>query len=126
MKLDYIANINEYGDHVVRLYDFNQELAIKFRAVVMEAIITNKKELDLSAVDFIESRNCRLTLRISEENTGIFTNDNELFFCDLTTAGYEQMINLLEPFCNRDTKGYQWLYDIDTQTDFLFSPGGTW
>ena len=31
----------------------------------------------------------------------------------------------LEPFCNKETKSYQYLYDLDNPTDFIFSPSGT-
>jgi hypothetical protein len=67
MLLDYIDKINEFGDNIVRLYDFDRSQADKFR-----------------------------------------------------------LISLLAPFCKKETKGYQWLYDVDSKTDFLFSPGGTW
>ncbi len=126
MKLDYIDKINEYGDHIVRLYDFDKAEAIKFRNTLQHTIIINQQHLDLSAVDFIEARNCTLILRVSEEDEGIITSNKKQFYCNLTTKGFEQMILLLEPFCNKETKGYQWLYDIDSSTDFLFSPGGTW
>ena len=36
------------------------------------------------------------------------------------------MIMLLEPFSQNDNLGYQWLYDLDTKIEFLFSPKGTW
>lgn len=126
MNLDYIDNINEYGDNIVRLYDFDKAQAEKFREAIKQTIIANKKNLDLATLDFIQARNCNLTLRISAEDEGISTSDKINFFCDLTQKGYEQMLTLLEPFCKKETKGYQWLYDIDSQTDFLFSPGGTW
>jgi hypothetical protein len=126
MKLDYIPNINEYGENVVRLYEFDKAEAIKFRNMIQETILINYEQLDLSLVDFIEARNCNLILRISDLDEGIITSDQETFFCDLTIDGYEKMISLLEPFCKKETKGYQWLYDVDNQTDFLFSPGGTW
>ncbi len=126
MTLDYIDNVNEFGDNIVRLYDFDMSQAEKLKNAIHQTILTNKKQLDLATTDFIRARNCNLTLRISDENTGILTSDKINFFCDLTTEGYEQMIVLLEPFCKRETKGYQWLYDIDNETDFLFSPGGTW
>lgn len=126
MKLDYINNINTYGENVVRLYDFNMSQAEKFSEVLQQTIIKDKKQLDLASVDFIEARNCSLILRISDEDTGMLTEDKIHFFCDLTMKGYEKMVALLEPFCKRETKGYQWLYDIDNETDFLFSPGGTW
>ena len=126
MQLDYIGKINEFGDNIVRLYDFDRSQAEKFREIIKQTIITDRAQLDLSTVDFIEARNCTLILRISDEDNGIIKSGKNKFICDLTIAGYEQMISLLKPFCNKETKGYQWLYDVDSQTDFLFSPGGTW
>lgn len=126
MNLDYIDKTNEYGDNMVRLYDFDKAESIKFRDAVQQTIIVNKKLLPLTTLDFIHARNCYLTLRISDEEEGITTTDKVNFVCDLTLNGYEHMISLLETFCKKETKGYQWLYDVDSQTDFLFSPGGTW
>jgi hypothetical protein len=126
MKLDYIANINGHEDNVVRLYDFNKAEAIKFRDIVKQSIITNKTTLELASLDFIESRNCKLILRITEEDFGILEFRKRNFYCDMTTEGYIKMLALLEPFCHKETKGYQYLYDIDNPTDFLFSPAGSW
>ncbi len=126
MKLDYISNINEHGDNVVRLYDFNMLQAEKFRNLVQQVIITNGANLELTTIDFIEARNCSLTLRIASEDFGITSTNKKNFFCDLTHAGYTQMLSLLHPFCKRETNGYQWLYDVDSSTDLLFSPAGTW
>ncbi len=126
MQLDYIYDVNEYGDDIVRLYDFGMAQAILFRKALQETLITNKSDLDLSTLDFIQSRNCHLVLRIANEDMGITTSDNENFSCDLTIETYAQMISLLEPFCKKETKGHQQLYDIDSHTDFLFSPAGTW
>ena len=126
MQLDYIHKINEFGDNIVRLYDFDRQQALAFQMLVKQAVVVDRKQLDLSTVDFIEPRNCNLILRISEEDTGIIRTGKQIFHCDLTIQGFENMISLLEPFCKKETKGYQWLYDIDSQTDFLFSPGGTW
>jgi hypothetical protein len=100
--------------------------ANKFRQIVQQSILVNMKTLNLASIDFIDARNCNLTLRISEEDEGITTEDNIEFYCDLTIKGYQQMIILLEQFCSKETKGYQFLYDIDSHTDFLFSPAGTW
>ena len=126
MTLDYINHFNAYGENIVRLYDFDKSEADQFRKIIQKKILTEKKQLDLGETGFIQQRNCSLILRISEEDTGIVTSDKVNFFCDLTIKGYEHMVSLLEPFCTKDTKGYQWLYDIDNETDFLFSPGGTW
>lgn len=126
MRLDYIDNLNEYGDDVVRLFDFDQSQSVKFKLLVQEFIDSGKKVFDLATIDFIEPRNCNLILRIWEEDEGITSNDKINFFCDLTLEGYKKLVLLLEPFCNRETTGFQYLYDIDSPTDFLFSPGGTW
>ena len=126
MQLDYIDKINEFGDNIVRLYDFDSSQANKFQQLIQQTILDDKKQLDLSAVDFIQERNCNLILRISDEDLGIVRSGRKKFFCDLTIEGYEHMVSLLNPFCKKETKGYQWLYDIDSSTDFLFSPGGTW
>ncbi|WP_299671209.1 hypothetical protein [uncultured Polaribacter sp.] len=40
----------------------------------------------------------------------------------LTLEGFTNMTKLLEPFCQKESKGYQYLYDIDNPTDLLFSP----
>lgn len=125
MQLDYIDEVNEYGDDVVRLYDFDMAQAIKFRKAIQD-MITVKKQLDLSTIDFIAARNCNLILRISDTDEGIVTTDKQHFFCDLTLSAYEHMLTLLEPFCKKETKGYQYLYDVDSPTDLLFSPAGTW
>jgi hypothetical protein len=126
MKLDYISNINEYGDDVVRLYDFDMAQAILFRDAIQEIVLNKKQALELSSLPYIESRNCMLTLRITEEDLGIEIQRSAQLYCDLTLEAYITMVKLLEPFCNRETKGYKCLYDVDSPTDLLFSPGGTW
>lgn len=125
MTLDYIQDINEFGDDVVRLFDFDKSEAILFRDAIRESIILKNEELDISTLEFIQARNCNLILVIGTEDEGIFSNHELNFICCLTKESYEKMITLLEPFCIKETKGYQYLYDLDSPTDFLFSPAGT-
>lgn len=125
MRLDYIEDTDEYGDDMVRLYDFKQVESIKFRQFVKDFLDSGEDQINLTEVDFIEPRNCALILCISDEDEGIVTNDGVNFYCNLTRSGYLKMILLLDPFCKRETSGYQYLYDIDSPTDFLFSPAGS-
>lgn len=125
MELDFIDNINEFGESVVRLYNFDKYEAIKFRDLIKDTIVERKQKLVLSQVDFIEIRNCNLILGLFKTDEGILSVDDKTFYCALTLEGYNNMLNLIEPFCNKDTKGYQYLYDIDNPTDFLFAPAGT-
>jgi hypothetical protein len=126
MELDFIENINDFAESVVRLYNFDKSQAIKFRELIKDTIVNRKQKLDLSQVEFIENRNCNLILGLFKTDEGILSNDNKTFYCALTLESYNNMLKLLEPFCNKETKGYQYLYDIDNPTDFLFSPAGTW
>lgn len=124
MKLEFLHDVNEYGEDVMRLYDFDTVQAEKFRMAIQETVIENKKPLDLSALDFIQSINCKLVLHIAEEDEGILTHDRKVFFCDLTIDGYKNMVRLIAPYCKKDSRSFQMLYDLDTEIDFLFSPFG--
>lgn len=124
MKLEFLDDVNEYGDQVIRLYNFDKSEAIKFRDAIQKTIVDSSLPLDLKTLDFIEHINCKLILHLSETDEGILTMDNKTFFCDLTMDGYKNMIQLIEPFCLKESKSFKMLYDIDTQVDFLFSPYG--
>jgi hypothetical protein len=125
MKLEYVKDINGYDEHAIRLSDFDSSQANKFREVI-NLIIDNKTSIELTSHDFIELLNIKLTLRVAEEDLGITTTDYVDFFCDLTIDSYKNITKLLEPFCRKESRGYQWLYDIDTPIGFLFSAGGRW
>ncbi len=124
MKLEFIDEVNEYGDQIIRLSSFGKEEAALFRQAIQDTIINANKPLDLNSLSFIEPVNCKLILHISETDEGIFSIDNKTFFCDLTIDGYKNMLHLIEPYCNKNTRSFQMLYDLDTQVDFLFSPFG--
>ena len=111
---------------MVRLYNFDKAEAIQFRDLIQGVIIDKRKKLDLSEVDFITPRNCNLLFGLFKSDEGILTKDNETFFCILTLEGYVNMVKLLEPFCQKESRGFQYLYDIDNPTDLLFSPTASW
>ena len=99
MEIDYLDDINGHDQNIVRLYNFNKAEAILFRDLLKETIIKNRQKLDVSKVDFIESRNCNLIFGLFKSDEGILTKDNETFFCILTIEGFNKMIELIEPFC---------------------------
>lgn len=126
MELDFIPNINEYNEHVVRLYNFSKADAQRFRDLIETAIIRQKKALDLSKIDFIKPRNCNLIMGLFKTDEGIFTKDEKTFYCALKLESYCEMIRLIEPFCDNKENGYQYLYDVDNPIDLLFAPAGVW
>lgn len=133
MKLEYLNDISAGGkysdiitDELIRLYDFDTFEAKEFYNAISRETVQNENELCLESLYFIEALNCKLTLRLSIYDQGILTNDKTNFICNLSKDGYLNMLNLLQPFCMDAVHGYQWLYDLDTNIDFLFSAGGTW
>ncbi len=84
----------------------------------------NNITFQLSQVNFIKSKNCTLSFSICNTDEGIVTENNIDFNCQLTLAGYTQLLQNIEPFCQKETKGYKYLYDIDSSIDLLFSPSG--
>ncbi|WP_272150913.1 hypothetical protein [Tenacibaculum aiptasiae] len=126
MELDYLENVNGLNENVVRLYNFNKEEAQKLSELIEDVIINKKQRLDLSTVDFIKPRNCNLILGLFKSDEGILTEDYKTFYCVLTLRSFIKMLNLMEPFCKKETRSYQYLYDIDNPTDFLFSPTASW
>ena len=122
MKLEFLDN-----DSIVRLFGFDSSEAQKLKTAIENILINHHSSLNLASLNFITPVNCSLAFIISESNKGITTTDKKLFTCDLNLEGYREMVNLMEPFCNKESPGYQWLYDIaDTPFEFLFSPTGKW
>ena len=126
MELDYRENINEFGDNIVRLYNFDKAQAIEFSQLIKEVVVDRKQKLDLSKVPFIKPRNCNLIFGLFHTDEGILSSDNETFYCVLTLNSYYTMLKLLMPFCTKETKGHQYLYELDISTDLLFAPAATW
>jgi len=123
MKLKFLENINAYGEHAIRLNDFDKAEASKFMKILKDLVSGSRQMIQLSAYDFIVPINCSLTLRLSETDEGIITEDNREFFCDLTPEAYKEIILMIEPFCIKETDTYRFLYELDNPIDFLFSAG---
>ena len=126
MQLDFIDNINEFEESLIRLYDFDSSEALLFKELIEEDIIKQNKKVNLAAIDFIEPRNCNMIMGIGKEDDGILSKDMETFFCILTKETYQNIVKLIQPFCEKETKAHQLLYDIDNPIDFLFAPAGSW
>jgi hypothetical protein len=126
MELDYIENVNGDDQNIIRLYNFNKAEAIRFRAIIIDIIIDKKQKIDLSEIDFITPRNCNLIFGLFKSDEGILTKNNQDFFCLLTLEGFTNMVKLIDPYCIKESRSYQYLYEIDNPTDLLFCPSATY
>jgi hypothetical protein len=132
MKIEFIDDISNGGefkgivcDKLIRLFDFDSNEAYKFQMTI-KALIEEESKVNLSVMSYIKSVNCSLTLTVSHEDVGIVQTEKSLFECRLTKNAYREMVQLIQPFVDRESDGYQWLCDTLSDIDFLFSPGGTW
>lgn len=131
MKLEYLPEINpDYPqDDLIRLFDFNHTEVKKFQTIIEHNLLKEGKSVALSSLNFIHEINCSLTLKLNHQNLGIQKTEENIFYCELTKYSYREMIHLVQPFIDKDTNGYQWLYDIDPKictTELLFSSTGLW
>lgn len=131
--MEYLDDISLDGkfkclsdDKIIRLFDFDAHEATKFSNSIYETIIVRRESLDLGQLDFIRPINCKLILRIADLDLGILSIDENNFVCELSLDGYLHMVDLIAPFTQLDSHGYQWLYDLNCEIEFLFSPLGTW
>lgn len=133
MTLEFLDDISDGGKYtdvfpkqLIRLYNFDSVETKMLSDQIRTEILEKEKSLDIASLNFIEALNCNLELRLSQTSRGIRSLDDYNFYCDLTKADFEDMLLRIEPFYLDNQNGYQWLYDIDTPIEFLFSPGGTW
>ena len=70
---------------------------------------------------------CSLVLKTGDKNRGVIQVSIKSFECILKKEVWENAHNLIEPFCDSiNSNVYQWLYDMDTDIELLFSPTGKW
>ena len=129
MKLEFLANRidgvgyhPDFSEHLLVLSDFTVEEACKFRDALIRELLPAQKPLDLSGQYYIELVNCNLLIRLSDEDEGIRTRDQQLLYCDLTPDTYKHMLEVLQPFCEKEKRGYSFLSE-EGDIDFLLSPG---
>lgn len=80
MKLEYLTDINEHNDSLIRIFDFKINEVALLKNEIQQKVIQNKSDLDFSEIEFIEQINCKLTLRVRVQDKGILSNDKYNFF----------------------------------------------
>jgi hypothetical protein len=99
----------------------------RLRAYPTHQAVQTSGSTALSDLPFVTSvGGCRLILKVGSKDEGTIHVSNAVFECILTRATWENAEGLVEPFCEGNLSGYQWLYDLDTDIEFLFSPSGDW
>ena len=131
MKLEHIAEFDPSapGEDLIRLFDFSGQEVKDLKENIKREMIELDRSLDLSTLPFIDPINCGLVLRTSETDLGIRKVSSGHFDCHLTKDSYQRLIELIKPFVQDKTDGFQWLYDLGsdlTSIEFLITRSGTW
>lgn len=122
MKIEFLPNAHRPKEHILRIFDFDMKQARLFSDAI-KLVIGEGRTVHLAEFDFIQLVNCNLSLRISGMDIGVITDDDHNFYCKMSVSGYEAMLKLIEPFCQKESRSYAWMYDLDNPIDLLLSAG---
>lgn len=129
MKVEHLTNTNpdHPKDSILRVFDFDSSEACKFRDILSKLANGSISEINLSNIPFIMPiGDCCLILKVGSKDKGIINISNNVFECILTKTTWDNAEGLVELFCEGKLTGHQWLYNLTTDIEFLFSPDGGW
>ena len=129
MKIEHLTNTNSAHpkDSILRIFDFDLSEACRFRDMLSRLADGSATTIDLDRISFVEAiADCHLVLKVGTKSKGVIILSKSTFECILTRDAWEDAKDLIEPFCEGNLSGYQWLYNLNTNVELLFSPSGDW
>ena len=125
MKLEFLAT-GSPDCPLIRLYEFTRAQALSLRELVKSLSIGSRESISLSEQPWIESvKDCQLTLRFGDGGHGIRQSKASTFECVFNADEWSDVEWLLEPFCESDPTGFQWL-SRKGEASLLLSHDGRW
>jgi hypothetical protein len=129
MRIEYLTNTNPTHpkESILRIFDFDSIQACQFKDLLSKLASGSASEIDISDLPFVTPVDgCHLVLKVGRRDRGLVRVSSTIFECILTRLTWDNAEGLVEPFCEANLSGYQWLYDMDTDIQLLFSPRGDW
>lgn len=113
-------------DQIICLNDFNKG-ELKSFCKTLHNVIAGVN-VNVHEEDYISESECKLTLKLSEDKSGLKEIEYGNYICFLDESGYRKMIDLIEAFFENDCgdNHFQWLYDIMNPIDLLLSNKCRW
>ena len=125
MKLEFLG-AGSPDCPLIRLYDFDLAEAQSLRKLVKCLRDGSRESVSLGEEPWIDSvKGCRLTLRLGDGEQGVRQSGPSSFDCALTAANWDNVEGLLEPFCESQATGFQWLCS-EGKISLLLSRDGRW
>ena len=120
---------NYPNDAIFCLKKFSKEALIKLSREINN-LIERYSYINLSDLNYINNLTKKtLILKIGEENKGIIKIKENMYECILQKSQYIEMKDILLHYSATEieiTRGYNWLYNVATDIDFLLSYSGSW
>lgn len=118
MKLEYLSG-GSTECPLIRLCEFNRSEAQQLRQLVKSLVTGDHEHVALQNEMWVESvSGCSLDLRVGTRDDGVRQVQPLRFECVLSTEGWRGVEELLEPFSQPDSSGFQ---SLTTGAARLFS-----
>jgi len=125
MKLEFLSE-GSSDCRLIRLYSFTRPEALRLKQIAGQLSTGELREIALDGEPGIDRVcGCHLLLRLGKRDQGIVQLAPLRFECALTDEGWLDVSFRLEPFCETDKTGFQWLVDKGA-ISLLISVKGTW
>ena len=125
MKLEFLPS-GARACPLIRLYAFSRAEAQNLRELVKSLSNASRQSVSLDEEPWIESvEGCRLTLRLGNSDEGVRQSGPSSFECILGSSGWYNVEGLLDPFCESEPAGFQWLTNTGN-VSLLLSRDGRW
>jgi hypothetical protein len=129
MKIEYLTDTDPThpNESILRIFDFDSTQACQFRDIVAKLADGSASEIDISDLPFVTPiAGCHLIFKVGTRDNAVVHVLNNRFECVLTRLTWDNAESLVEPFCDENLSDYQWLYDLGSDIELLFSPRGEW
>ena len=125
MKLESLAE-GSPDCPLIRLYSFSRLEVLRLKNVTDRLATGKLQEIALHEEPGFEPIDgCMLFFKSGKGDQGIVEDSHQAFDCVLSDGGWLDVSFLLEPFCETDTTGFEWLVDKGP-ISLLISVKGTW
>jgi hypothetical protein len=125
MKLEYLPQ-GPNNSGLIRLYEYEQEDVRALRQAADELACGVRETILLSRENWLTPiGDCGLVWKRGSSNRGVRQLGPTTFECELSPAGWRDVEGFLEPFCDPETTGFQWL-TTHGKIALLISQSGQW
>ena len=125
MKLEYLADGSD-DCPLIRLLEFTPAEVQELRKLVRLLVSGERQSVALENEAWAAPiGGCQLSLRRGNRDQGVRQVEPLKFECVLSSDGWSNVEGLLDPFCNSNTTGFQWLTH-DGRVSLLISQSGKW